>query len=123
MSGSFVAWRITDAASTFLVKGPQPILVDACCDLISGRQDAEEYCRRRKLPTATFELWVRDLVCPKDLRNRGKIRGNCARKSCKKQGRKWQPKKRKRPLRHRFGARTDDGPVALRAFWSMHVER
>jgi hypothetical protein len=39
-----------------------------------------------------------------------------------KQGGKSRPKKRRRPVRHRFGTRTDDGPIALRAFWSMHVE-
>jgi hypothetical protein len=39
-----------------------------------------------------------------------------------KAGGKSRPKKRRRPVRHRFGARTDDGPIALRAFWSMHVE-
>lgn len=39
-----------------------------------------------------------------------------------RQGKKGQPKRRRRPPRHRYGARTDSGPIALRAFWSMHVE-
>ena len=28
----------------------------------------------------------------------------------------------KRPRRNRYSVRTDSGPIALRAFWSMHVE-
>ena len=40
-------------------------------------------------------------------------------------GKRWNggPKKRRsRPPRYRYSARTDSGPIALRAFWSMHVE-
>jgi len=37
-----------------------------CC----GHQEAEEYCRRRKLLIATFERWACHLVSPKDLRKR-----------------------------------------------------
>ena len=33
-----------------------------------------------------------------------------------------QSNKPKRPRRNRYGVRTDSGPIALRAFWSMHVE-
>jgi hypothetical protein len=34
-----------------------------------------------------------------------------------------QSKKRpKGPRRNRYSVRTDSGPIALRAFWSMHVE-
>src|SRR5216684_5927224 len=35
--GSFVARRITDGASPFLGKGQQPVLVRACCGLVSKR--------------------------------------------------------------------------------------
>jgi hypothetical protein len=87
-----------------------------------GRREAEEYCRRRKLPTATFEQWVRHLVSPADLRKRAESLRKLRQERPGKQGGKSRPKKRRRPVRHRFGARTDDGPVALRAFWSMHVE-
>ena len=87
-----------------------------------GRQEAEEYCRQRKLPTATFEQWVRHLVSPEDLHKRAENLRKLRQEKLGRQGRKRRPKKRRRPVRHRFGARTDNGPVALRAFWSMHVE-
>jgi hypothetical protein len=35
---------------------------------------------------------------------------------------KVQSKRRTRPPRYRYGVRTDSGPIALQAFWSMHVE-
>jgi len=87
-----------------------------------GRHEAEAYCRQRKLPTATFEQWVRHLVSPADLRKRAESLRKLRQERPGKQGGKSRPKKRRRPVRHRFGARTDDGPVALRASWSMHVE-
>jgi len=39
-----------------------------------------------------------------------------------RQGKKGQPKRRKRPPRCRYSVRTDSGSIALRAFWSMRVE-
>ncbi len=36
-----------------------------------GHQDAEEYCRRRKLSCATFERWARHLVSAEDLQQTG----------------------------------------------------
>ena len=35
-----------------------------------GRQEAEEYCRRRKLSIVTFKRRARHLVGPEDLRKR-----------------------------------------------------
>ncbi len=87
-----------------------------------GNQDAEEYCGRRKLSMATFERWVRHLVSPKDLRKRAEKQQNLRRKTAERQLRKGQPKRRKKPSRYRYSVRTDCGPIALRAFWSMHVE-
>jgi hypothetical protein len=47
-------------------------------------------------------------------------------KSCRKererQSKSSQQKRPKRPRRNRCSVRTDSGPIALRAFWSMHVE-
>jgi len=35
-----------------------------------GHQEAEEYCRRRKLSRTAFDRWARHLVSPEDLRKR-----------------------------------------------------
>ncbi|MCP1968196.1 IS66-like element accessory protein TnpA [Bradyrhizobium elkanii] len=87
-----------------------------------GNQDAEEYCGRRKLSMAAFERWVRHLVSPEDLRKRAEKLRNLRRETAERQRNKGQPKRRKRPSRYRYSVRTDCGPIALRAFWSMHVE-
>ncbi len=87
-----------------------------------GHLEAEEYCRRRKLSIATFEQWARHLVSPEDLHKRTKHLQKLRRKEQVRQGNKGQPKRRKRPPRYRYSVRTDSGPIALRAFWSMHVE-
>jgi len=39
-----------------------------------------------------------------------------------RQGKKVQSKRRKRAPRYRYSVRTDSKPIALRAFWGMHVE-
>src|SRR3974390_2399163 len=80
-----------------------------------GHESAEQYCRRRKLSTATFEQWARHLLSPEELRKR-------RRKQLERQGKSEPPRRRRRPPRYRYGVRTDSGPIALRAFWSMHVE-
>ncbi|MES0096635.1 hypothetical protein [Mesorhizobium sp. M0019] len=87
-----------------------------------GRFEAEEYCRRCKLSTTTFELWARHLVSPEDRRKRGEYLRKLHHERLKRQSRKGPPKRRKRPARYRYGARTDTGPIALQAFWGMHVE-
>jgi transposase-like protein len=44
------------------------------------------------------------------------------RKTPKEQHKKRQLKPRTRPPRYRYSVRTDTGPIALQAFWGMHVE-
>jgi transposase-like protein len=87
-----------------------------------GHQRAEDYCCRRKLSIAIFERWVRHLVSPEDLRKRAENPRKLRREALERQGKNGQPKRRRRPPRYRYSVRTDSGPVALRAFWSMHVE-
>ena len=87
-----------------------------------GHLEAEEYCRRRKLSIAAFERRARHLVSPEDLRKRTEHPRKLRREEQVRQGKKGQPKRRKRPPRYRYSVRTDSGPIALRAFWSMHVE-
>jgi len=71
---------------------------------------------------ATFERWVRHLVSPEDLRKRTEKLRNLRKATAERQRKKAQPKRRKRPTRYRYGVRTNCGPIALRAFWCMHVE-
>jgi transposase-like protein len=87
-----------------------------------GHQRAEDYCRRRKLSIAIFERWVRHLVSPEDLRKRAENPRKLRREALERQGKNGQPKRRRGPPHYRYSVRTDSGPVALRAFWSMHVE-
>ncbi|WP_292060862.1 transposase [Mesorhizobium sp.] len=84
--------------------------------------DVEEYCRRRDLSITTFELWMRHLVSSDDLRKCAEKLRNLRRKKAGRQDKTQQPKRPQRRPRYRYGRRTDSGPVALRAFWSMHVE-
>ena len=122
MWGSFLAWRTSDGASPFLGKGQQPVLVRACCGLVSKRSEGRGLCRRRDLSTATLLLWARHLLSPEDLRKRGEHLRNLRRETPERQVKKGRSKRRKRPPRYRYSVRTDSGPIALRAFWSMHIE-
>jgi transposase-like protein len=83
---------------------------------------AEDYCRRRDLSTATLLLWARHLVSPEDLRKRTEHLRNLRRATPERQVKKGRSKRHKRPRRYRYSVRTDSGPIALRAFWSMHIE-
>jgi transposase-like protein len=84
--------------------------------------EAEHYCRKDDLSTASLMRWARHLLSKEDLRNRAEHLRNLPRKSPKGQAKKRQLKPRTRAPRYRYGVRTDTGPVALQAFWSMHVE-
>ncbi|TJW02516.1 MAG: IS66 family insertion sequence element accessory protein TnpB [Mesorhizobium sp.] len=84
--------------------------------------EAEEYCRRRKLSTRTFALWVRHLVSPDDLRKRAESLRKLCQKKLKRQRGKQPAKTHKRRRRNRYGARTDKRSPAVQAFWGMHVE-
>jgi len=88
----------------------------------AGHQDVEEYCRRRDISTRSFMLWARHLVSPEDLRKRKERLRNLRLEKLERQGKKARSKRSQRPLRYRYGVRTDSKPIALRAFWSMHVE-
>lgn len=87
-----------------------------------SRLEAEEYCRRHRLSTVTFEQWARHLLDPKDLRKRAEYLRELHQEKLKKQARKASRKKQNGPPRRRYGARTDRGSLALHAFWGMHVE-
>jgi transposase-like protein len=84
----------------------------------AGHQSVEEYCRRRDISTASFMKWMRHLLSPEDLRKRKERLRNLRRETPERQ----QSKRHARPRRYRYGVRTDSGPIALQAFWGMHVE-
>ena len=67
-------------------------------------------------------LWARHLVSPEDLRKRKERLRNLRLEKPGRQGKKARSKRSQRPPRYRYGVRTDSKPIALRAFWSMHVE-
>jgi hypothetical protein len=85
--------------------------------------DAEAYCRRRYLSTATLMLWARHLLSAEDLRKRTEDLQKLRRKERERQSKARPPKRPKRPRRNRYSVRTDSGPIALRAFWSMMWRR
>ena len=84
--------------------------------------EAEHYCRKHDLSTTSLMRWARHLLSKEDLRKRAEHLRNLPRKTPKGQGKKRQLKPRTRPPRYRYGVRTDSGPIALQAFWGMHVE-
>jgi transposase-like protein len=88
----------------------------------AGHQDVEEYCRRRDISTASFMLWMRHLLSPEDLRKRKERLRNLRRETPERTHKKEPSKRPRRPRRYRYGVRTDSGPIALQAFWGMHVE-
>jgi transposase-like protein len=87
-----------------------------------GTLEADEYCRRRNLSSAIFMRWARHLVNPEDLRKQMERRRNLHLETLGPEGKRLRPKRRQGARRPRYGARSESGPVALQAFWSMHVE-
>lgn len=84
--------------------------------------DAEHYCRKHDLSTTSLMRWARHLLSAEDLRKHAERLRNLPRKTSKRQHKTEQPTRRKRSPRYRYGVRTGRGPVALQAFWGMHVE-
>jgi hypothetical protein len=98
-------------------------------NLYWSTQEAEEYCRRRKLSIVTFKRWARHLVSPEDLRKRvehlRKLRWN----EVEQQDKKKQPKRRRRraralSLQRAHGQRSDRSSGVLEhACRSAELER
>jgi len=84
--------------------------------------EAEHYCRKHDLSTTSLMRWARHLVSADDLRKRAEHLRNLPLKASKRQQKKEPSKRQRRPRRYRYGVRADNGPIALQAFWSMHVE-
>ncbi|MER9526115.1 transposase [Mesorhizobium sp. M0292] len=103
-------------------KANSPYWSSQVASWLSSDLSAQEFCRQRDHSTRIFELWTRHLVSAEDLRKRAEKLQNLRRKKARRQGKSPQPKRPQRRPRYRYGKRTDSGPIALRAFWSMHVE-
>jgi hypothetical protein len=84
--------------------------------------DAEHYCRKHDLSTASLMRWARHLLSAEDLRKHAEDLQKLRRKTSGRQPKNGQSIKPKRPRRNRYSVRTDSGPVALQAFWGMHIE-
>jgi transposase-like protein len=66
--------------------------------------------------------WARHLLSAEDLRKRTEDLQKLRRKKPERQPKNARPNRPKRPRRNRYSVRTDSGPLALQAFWGMHVE-
>ena len=66
--------------------------------------------------------WARHRLSAEDLHKRKERLRNLRPETPERQHKKEQSKRLRRPRRYRYGVRTDNGPIALRAFWGMHVE-
>ena len=69
---------VSDGISRSWAKANNPYWSDHVETWYRGHQEAEEYCRRRKLSCATFEQWARHLVSPEDLVSVRNVCRNCA---------------------------------------------
>ncbi|ESY65567.1 MULTISPECIES: transposase [Mesorhizobium] len=103
-------------------KANSPYWSSQVASWLSSDLSAQEFCRQRDLSVRTFELWTRHLVSAEDLRKRAEKLQNLRRKKTGRQRKTPHPKRPQRRPRYCYGKRTDSGPIALRAFWSMHVE-
>jgi hypothetical protein len=84
--------------------------------------EAEHYCRKHDLSTTSLMRRARHLLSADDLRKRAEHLRNLPQKASKRQHNNEPSKRQWSPWRYRYGVRTDNGPIALQAFWSMHVE-
>ena len=104
------------------VKADNPFWSNHVAAWYRSALDAEHYCRKHDLSTASLMRWVRHLLSAEDLRKRTEDLQKLRRKKPERQPKNAQPNRPKRPRRNRYSVRTDSGPLALQAFWGMHVE-
>jgi hypothetical protein len=122
ISASLLPWRISDDASSFRAKADNPFWSNHVAAWYRSALDAEHYCRKHDLSTASLLRWAHHLVSAENLRKRTEDLQKLRRKKPERPPKNAQPNRPKRPRRNRYSIRTESGPIALRAFWSMHVE-
>ena len=110
--GSLLLWRTSGGTISFLCKGQQPVLVEHVATWYAGHQDVEEYCRRRDISTRPFFVGASSGEPGRSAQAQGAYAEFAPGRS----------KRSQRPRRYRYSVRTDSKTIALRAFWSMHVE-
>jgi transposase-like protein len=88
----------------------------------AGHQSVEEYCRRREISATSLKRWARHLLSPEELHKRKKRLQNLRIDKLERQGKKAPSKRRRKAYTYRYNMRTDSKPIAVRAFWGMHVE-
>lgn len=115
-------WRISGDTSSFLGKADNPFWSNHVTAWSRSALEAECYCRKHDLSMTSLMRWARHLLSAEHLRKRAEHLRNLPRKTSKGQHKKRQSKPRTRPPRYRYSVRTDTGPIALQAFWGMHVE-
>ncbi len=69
------------------------------------------YCDQHRLPRLRFSRWLKHLVSEEEIRKHQEYLRELQRE-----------KRSKKPLRPRYGVRTDMRCRAVQAFWAMHVE-
>jgi hypothetical protein len=104
-SFSLLQWRISDGASSLLAKADNPFWSNHVTAWYRSALDAEHYCRKHDLSTASLMRWARHLLSADDLRKRAEDLQKLRRK---KPGRQpnGQSNKPKRPRRNRYSVRT-----------------
>lgn len=76
------------------------------------------YCGEHGLSKHTFRKWLKHLISKEDMRKHVEYQKELLRQQKREARENRQP----RPLRTRFGVRTDIRNRAVQAFWAMHVE-
>jgi transposase-like protein len=82
----------------------------------------EEYCRRREISATSLQRWTRHLLSAEELHKRKKRPQNLRIEKLDRQGKKPPSKPSRKAYTYRYNMRTDGEPIAVRAFWGMHVE-
>ena len=121
-SGSLLLWRISGGTSSFLGKGRQPVLVEPCCGLVSKRAGSGAL-----LPeTRSFDGKFDAVGAPSAERGRSaqacRTSAEFASENAERTAQEEAVEDAYETSTLSYGARTDTGPIALRAFWGMHVE-
>jgi transposase-like protein len=104
------------------IKANSPYWSNHAATWYAGHQSIEEYCRRRDISTTSLQRWSRHLLSSEELHKRKKRLENLRIKELDRQGKKPPTKRSRKAYTYRYNMRTDSEPIAVRAFWGMHVE-
>jgi hypothetical protein len=121
ISAFLLQWRISDGASSLLGKGRQPVLVEPCCGLVSKRSGRGALSPETRSFDGKFEAVGASSAerggSAQAFGRSAEIAPERARTAVDERA-----SEQTKDSAHRYSVRTDSGPIALRAFWSMHVD-